>query len=85
MVVSERYQCPRGNAANGTTLYSGKCAGCHGPTRGGNIGPALDGATMNSKFPDFDSLKGEVSRMSTYGASTTDSEAEDITAFLYSN
>ena len=36
-----------GNAANGATLFEGKCAGCHGPQgSGGGIGPTLAGRAL---------------------------------------
>ena len=41
-----------GLVAQGATVYrSAGCGGCHGPTGGGGVGPAMDG--VNQTFPEF--------------------------------
>ncbi len=36
----------------GGSVYSGKCASCHGGTGGGGVGPALNGGAVVQTFPD---------------------------------
>jgi mono/diheme cytochrome c family protein len=41
-----------GLVAQGATVYrSAGCGGCHGPTGGGGVGPAMGG--VNQTFPEF--------------------------------
>ena len=43
---------PGGIYAEGQALYTGQgCGGCHGPTGGGGVGPAMGGVTET--FPEF--------------------------------
>jgi mono/diheme cytochrome c family protein len=43
---------PEGPIAEGAALYRAQgCSGCHGPTGGGGVGPAMDGVVAT--FPDF--------------------------------
>jgi mono/diheme cytochrome c family protein len=48
----EREVAAEGPLATGATVYrSAGCSGCHGPTGGGGVGPAMDGVLET--FPDF--------------------------------
>jgi mono/diheme cytochrome c family protein len=41
-----------GSANEGATLYSTRCASCHGEDGGGSFGPALGGGVAVGRFPD---------------------------------
>ena len=41
-----------GTADEGATLYSTRCASCHGEDGGGSFGPALGGGVAVGRFPD---------------------------------
>lgn len=43
---------PKDLAASGSTVYSSKCASCHGGAGGGGVGPALTGGAGSVTFPD---------------------------------
>jgi mono/diheme cytochrome c family protein len=38
--------------ADGAAIYSANCAGCHGATGGGAVGPALGGGAVVESLPD---------------------------------
>ncbi len=40
-------------ARRGESLYSGQCAGCHGPDLAGGAAPALTGTEFNSNWSDL--------------------------------
>lgn len=44
---------PKGQAANGKTLYSTTCQMCHGDKGQGMVGPKLAGVVSKWKFADF--------------------------------
>lgn len=75
---------PLGNVEVGAALYADmSCSTCHGADRaGGFVGYEVTGATMRTKYPDFDQLVAVVKSMEAKGAATTDQEAKDISAFL---
>ena len=39
-------------ATRGKTVYAESCAACHGPTLGGDIGPALSGPRFAARWKD---------------------------------
>jgi mono/diheme cytochrome c family protein len=41
-----------GSENEGETLYSTRCASCHGEDGGGSFGPALGGGVAVGRFPD---------------------------------
>lgn len=76
---------------NGQTLFASNCAGCHGATAGGGIGPALittstwspsefKEAVLNGKLPDGKELKPVMPRFGTTGLDGAPATDEQINA-----
>ena len=75
-----------GDVTKGSELYDGKCMGCHGAERtGGAVDYPVTGSLINSKYSNVDTLIAKIASMSRFGATTTDAEAADIAAFLYTD
>jgi mono/diheme cytochrome c family protein len=43
---------PAAGPPDGAAVFASNCAGCHGPSGGGGVGPALAGGAVVDAFPD---------------------------------
>lgn len=69
----------------GAEVFAGNCAGCHGASGGGGVGPALGGGAVVEAYPDpadqIEVITNGRSGMPAFGGDLTPEEIEAVTDY----
>ena len=70
-------------AADGAAIYKAKCAGCHGPSGGGKVGPSLKATKLGQDDIVLLLSKGDEKRKAPHKKAISGLSDEDIKAVAH--